>query len=202
MATDQTASIGRPRGFDADEALERAMLVFWEMGYEGATLAELTGAMGITRTSMYAAFGNKEQLFHQALQRYVDGPAGYLARALEMPTARQVAATFLTGSVLATTRPGSPAGCLAVQGSLAAGEAGRPARDALVTCREQTWSRLRDRFRRSVEEGDLTPDVDPGLLARYLLTMANGIAVQAAGGVGAEELRRVTEGALRHWPPF
>lgn len=194
-------TIGRPRGFDADEALERAMLVFWEQGYEGATLTDLTGAMGITRTSMYAAFGNKEELFHKALQRYSEGPASYVIRALEEPTAHQVAKAILTGSVCATTRQGSPAGCLAVQGSLAAGEVGRPARDALTAVREETWTRLRERFVKAAADGDLTTDTDPGLLARYLMTVSNGIAVQAASGVGTEELQRVADAALRQWPP-
>lgn len=117
METRQKASIGRPRGFDADEALEQAMRVFWEQGYEGAGLTDLTNAMGITRTSMYAAFGNKEALFRKALERYTEGPASYGARALEEPTARQVATAFLNGSVRATTRPDCPAGCLGVQGS-------------------------------------------------------------------------------------
>jgi AcrR family transcriptional regulator len=100
--------IGRPRGFDADEALERAMVVFWEQGYEGATLTDLTSAMGITKTSMYAAFGNKEELFGKTLERYAEGPAAYATRALEQPTAREVATAFLTGSVGACTRPARP----------------------------------------------------------------------------------------------
>lgn len=201
MNATKGTSIGRPRGFDIDEALERAMVVFWSQGYEGATLTDLTNAMGITRTSMYAAFGNKEELFHKALQRYLDGPGGYGLRALEESTARQVAQAFLMGSVDTTTRTGTPAGCLIVQGSLAAGDAGLAAHDALMLCREETWSLLRDRFRKAVDDGDLSPDTDPGLLARYLLTISNGIAVQAASGVGPEELRRVAEGALRNWPP-
>jgi AcrR family transcriptional regulator len=194
-------AIGRPRGFDADAALERAMLVFWEQGYEGATLADLTNAMGITRTSMYAAFGNKEELFLKALLRYTEGPAGYVLRALQEPTAREVAEAFLAGSVGTTTRPGSPAGCLSVQGSLAAGDAGRCARDALTSFRETGWARLRERFQQAVDDGDLAPDADPGLLARYLMTVGNGIAVQAASGVGSDELQRVADAALRQWPP-
>jgi AcrR family transcriptional regulator len=201
METIKGTSLGRPRGFDIDEALERAMLVFWEQGYEGATLTNLTDAMGITRTSMYAAFGNKEELFQAVLKRYREGPAGYLTLALEQPTARQVAEAFLAGGVRTTTRPGGPAGCMVVQGSLAAGDSGRPARDALILCREEAWSSLRDRFRKSVKDGDLTSDTDPGLLARYITTVANGIAVQAANGVGRKELQRVADAALRHWPP-
>jgi AcrR family transcriptional regulator len=193
--------IGRPRGFDADAALERAMLVFWEQGYEGASLSDLTAAMGITKTSMYAAFGNKEELFRKALERYEEGPAAYVARALRQPTARVVATAFLAGSVAATTRPGCPSGCLGVQGSLAAGEAGRTARDTLTAWRDEGRAHLRDRFRRAVDEGDLPADADPELLARYVMTVANGIAVQAAGGAGRDELRQVADVALRNWPP-
>lgn len=177
------------------------MMVFWEQGYEGASLADLTEAMGINRTSMYAAFGNKEDLFQAALQRYLEGPASYLSRALAEPTARQVAEAFLAGSVDVTTRAGSPHGCLTVQGSLAAGATGRAARQTLTACREETWLRLRDRFRAAVIEGDLPPDSDTDVLARYLLAMGNGIAVQAAGGVGRDELLAVARAAVRNWPP-
>ncbi|KAK1178190.1 TetR/AcrR family transcriptional regulator [Streptomyces sp. NBS 14/10] len=201
MQTQRKAPIGRPRGFDAEEALEQAMRVFWSQGYEGASLTDLTNAMGISRTSMYAAFGNKEDLFQKALQRYTDGPAAYAPRALEEPTARQVATAFLAGSVRATTRPDSPAGCLGVQGSLAAGEPGRGARDTLAAWRDNATSLLQERFQRAVDEGDLPAGTDPGLLARYLMTVGNGIAVQAAGGATRDDLQMVADMALRQWPP-
>ncbi|WP_280887240.1 TetR/AcrR family transcriptional regulator [Streptomyces sp. LBL] len=200
METQRKGPIGRPRGFDADEALEQAMRVFWEQGYEGASLTDLTHAMGITRTSMYAAFGNKEDLFGKALERYTEGPASYGARAMQEPTARQVAAAFLAGSVRATTHPGCPAGCLGVQGSLAAGDTGRQARDALIAWRDEHASLLRDRFQQAVDEGDLPRDTDPGLLARYLMTVTNGIAVQAAGGATRDDLQMVADMALQSWP--
>ncbi|MCL7380375.1 TetR/AcrR family transcriptional regulator [Streptomyces sp. 35G-GA-8] len=201
MKTGQKAPIGRPRGFDTEEALERAMRVFWEQGYEGASLTDLTGAMGINRTSMYAAFGNKEDLFRKCLERYTEGPASYGARALKEPTARQVATALLNGAVRATTGNDSPAGCLGVQGSLAAGEPGSNARDALAAWRDEHVSLLRDRFQQAVDEGDLPPDADPGLLARHLTTMANGIAVQAAGGITRDVLQQVADMTLRSWPP-
>jgi AcrR family transcriptional regulator len=194
------ALIGRPRGFDADEALEQAMLVFWEHGYEGASLSQLEAAMGITRTSMYAAFGNKEQLFRKALERYDAGPASYADRAMEQPTAREVATAFLAGAVTATTRPGGPAGCLGVQGALATGDAGRAAHDALIAWREDGGVRLRRRLQRALDEGDLPSDADPGQLARYVMTVAFGIAVQAAGGTPRAELQEVADVALRSWP--
>ncbi|MGW5863471.1 TetR/AcrR family transcriptional regulator [Streptomyces sp. NPDC055239] len=197
MEIQRKAPIGRPRGFDVDEALERAMRVFWEQGYEGASLADLTNAMGITRTSMYAAFGNKDELFRKALERYAEGPAAYVARALQESTAEQVATAFLGGSVRASTRPDCPTGCLGVQGALAVGDPGRNARDALTAWRGEGTALLRDRFRQAVDEGDLPNETDPGLLARYLMTVANGIAVQAAGGTTREDLQEVADMALR-----
>ncbi|WP_399886272.1 TetR/AcrR family transcriptional regulator [Streptomyces sp. BBFR51] len=201
METRQKGPIGRPRGFDADEALEQAMRVFWKQGYEGASLTDLTSAMGITRTSMYAAFGNKEDLFRKALERYEEGPAAYVARALLEPTAREVATAFLNGAVQVSTRPDCPPGCLGVQGSLAAGDTGLPVRDMLATWRNGGVSRLHDRFRRAIDDGDLTAGTDPVDLARYLMTIGNGIAVQAAGGATREDLQRVADLALRGWPP-
>lgn len=88
-----------------------------------------------------------------------------------------------------------------MQGVLAAGDLGRPARDTLIFWRDEARSRLRDRFQRAVDEGDLPPETDAGLLARYLMTMANGIAVQAAGGADHDELQQVADAALRNWPP-
>ena len=201
MSEGPKAPLGRPRTFDVDDALDRAMRVFWEQGFEGSSLTDLTEAMGITRTSMYAAFGNKEELFRRALQRYTEGPASYGLRALQLPTAREVAAAFLTGSVEATTNPDCPAGCLGVQGSLAAGAPAAEIRDTLAAWRRLPVPYLRERFQQAIDDGDLPPDSDPDLLARYVLTVSNGIAVQAATGVSSAELQQVADAALRNWPP-
>ncbi|MCZ4510077.1 TetR/AcrR family transcriptional regulator [Streptomyces sp. ActVer] len=200
METKQSGPIGRPRGFDADEALERAMLVFWEHGYEGASLACLTNAMGISTTSMYAAFGNKEALFRKALERYTEGPSAYLPRALEEPTALGVATAILAGTIRTTTRPAQPNGCLGVQSALTVSDAGREVRDLLVAWRDNGYSLVRERFQRAVDDGDLPPETDPGLLARYLTALGYGIAVQAASGVGRDELQEMADAALRNWP--
>src|SRR5881397_436962 len=114
---------GRPRAFDADKALDRALLVFWRKGYEGASLADLTRAMGINRPSLYAAFGNKEALFRRALDRYAEGPAAYVGEALNEPTARAVAERLLGGTIDLLSDPHNPHGCLVVQGALACSEA-------------------------------------------------------------------------------
>ncbi|MGP2442931.1 TetR/AcrR family transcriptional regulator [Streptomyces sp. JW3] len=200
METKESGPIGRPRGFDPDEALERAMLVFWQHGYEGASTATLTRAMGISTTSMYAAFGNKEKLFRKVLERYTEGPSAYLTRALEEPTARGAAAAVLAGVVRTTTRPAQPHGCLGVQSALATSDAGQEVCELLVAWRQDGCARVRDRFRRAVDEGDLPPETDPGLLARHLTTVAYGIAVQAASGVGRDELQELADAVLRNWP--
>jgi AcrR family transcriptional regulator len=200
METGKRRAAGRPRGFDPDAALERALLVFWEHGYEGASLATLTEAMGISTTSMYATFGNKEELFRKALERYTEGPSAYVARALEEPTAFDVATAIIAGTIRTTTRPAGPHGCLGVQGALATGDAGRGARDLLVDWRDDGYSTLRDRFGQAVDDGDLPPEADPAVLARYLTALAYGIAVQAASGVGRAELQEMADAALRAWP--
>lgn len=176
------------------------MLVFWEHGYEGASLAHLTNAMGISTTSMYAAFGNKEALFRKALERYTEGPSAYLPRALEEPTALGVATAILAGTVRTTTRPAQPNGCLGVQSALTVSDAGREVRDLLVAWRDNGYSLIRERFQRAVDDGDLPPETDPGLLARYLTALGYGIAVQAASGVGRDELQEMADAALRNWP--
>lgn len=200
METTRRRATGRPREFDADEALGRALLVFWEKGYEGASLSALTGAMGISTASMYATFGNKEQLFRKALERYEQGPSAHVVAALAAPTAREVATVLLEGTVRATTCPGQPHGCLGVQAALATGDAGREIRDLLSDWRNNGHTLLRERFQRAVDEGDLPPDTDAGLLARYVHVLQGGIAVEAASGVSGEELLAMVRAALRNWP--
>src|SRR5437667_11195046 len=117
----ETAALGRPRAFDPDVALERAMHVFWAKGYEGASLSNLTRAMRINRPSLYAAFGTKEELFCKVLDRYMDGPVAYFGQALAAPKAREVVEEIFLGTVRMADDPTVPAGCLMVEGALACG---------------------------------------------------------------------------------
>jgi AcrR family transcriptional regulator len=191
---------GRPREFDVGKALGRALKVFWRKGYEGASLADLTRAMGINRPSLYAAFGSKEGLFRQALDRYAAGPAAYVREALNEPTARAVAERLLGGALDLLTDRRNPRGCLLVQGALACGEAAESVRRELASRRASGEVAIRQRFERAQADGDLPADADPADLARYVVTVIRGMAVQAAGGASREDLGRVAAMALRAWP--
>ena len=191
---------GRPREFDVDQALDHALAVFWRKGYEGASLPDLTRAMGVNRPSLYAAFGNKEALFRRVLDRYAEGPAGCMREALNEPTARAVAERLLRGASDRLTDPRGPHGCLLVQGALACGEAAESVRQELASRRLAGEVAVRQRFERALADGDLPGDTDPADLARYVVTVIRGMAVQAAGGASRKDLRRVAEMALRAWP--
>jgi len=191
---------GRPREFDADEALDRALTVFWRRGYEGASLPELTKAMGISRPSMYAAFGNKESLFRKALDRYHARRAPWICAAMEKATAREVVETLLRSAADALTQPGCPHGCLTVQGALVCGDEAASIREELNARRAAGEAELRRRLERAVKEGDLPRKTDAADLARYVATVARGMSVQAAGGATRKELHRVVDMTMRAWP--
>jgi len=191
---------GRPRAFDPDAALERAMHVFWAKGYEGASLSDLTRAMRINRPSLYAAFGNKEQLFSKVLDRYMDGPLAYFGKALAAPRARDVVEQIFFGAARMAGDPRFPSGCLMVQGALAVGNAARSVQKETVGRRAASEVALRRRLQRAKREGDLPKNSDPAELARYVMTVLQGMAVQGANGAGRDQLRRVAQIALRAWP--
>lgn len=191
---------GRPREFDVDAALERAVDVFWRRGYEGTTLDDLTSAMGISRPSLYSAFGNKADTFRRALERYARVELAYVDEALAQPTAREVAEHYLRANAEAVTLPGRPPGCLSIQGGLAGHPNDQQIIDFLSASRRGGEARFTERFRRAVEEGDLPSTEDPAELARYLAAVTAGLAVQAAGGAERADLMAVAERALISFP--
>jgi AcrR family transcriptional regulator len=194
------AIMGRPREFCCEQALDSALQVFWRKGYEGASMSDLTEAMGITKPSLYAAFGNKEELFRKALDRYVDGPGGYFQVALQKPTAREVVTHVLYEAAEALTSADHP-GCLAVQGALSCGDAAETIKQELMARRAKGEADLRERFARAQAEGDLPANADAADLARYISAMLQGMAVQAAGGANHQQLRGIADMTLRSWPP-
>ena len=190
---------GRPREFDIDQSLDRAVQVFWRQGYEGTAISDLTEALGINRPSLYAAFGNKESLFRRALDRYAGRTARYVPESLEQPTARAVVEHLLRGAVDATTGRGTPRGCLGVQSALVCSPDNDPVRRKLASWRRAGEAATRARLIRAREEGDLPTGADPADLARWVTTVIQGISVQAAGGASRRQLHRVVEMTLRGW---
>ena len=192
-----SGKMGRPRGFCEEAALEAAMRVFWAKGYEGATLSDLTEAMGINRSSMYTTFGDKEALFRLAIARYAEGPAAYVRKALREPTARAVVEALLQGALELLTDSSHPRGCLSVQGALACGSAAEQAKQAMIEWRKHGEADIQRRLQQARKEGDLAKDVNPGDLARYVSTLLTGLGVQAANGATKADMTRVVEMALR-----
>lgn len=191
---------GRPREFDTEKALDAALLLFWRHGYEGASLAALTDAMGINVPSLYAAFGNKEQLFRKALDRYLQKPASYLPNALKEPSARGAAEKLMQGAIGMVMNPNHPDGCLLVHGALASGPVADSVRQELNRRRAGAEAAVRRRFERAIAERDLPSTVDAAKLARYIVTVIWGLSVQAAGGATRAQLKDVAEVAMQSWP--
>jgi AcrR family transcriptional regulator len=192
--------MGRPRAFDTDAALEKAMRLFWAKGYEGTSIADLTGTLGISKPSLYAAFGDKQSLFRAALERYAAGPAGYVAAALGKPTALEVARVLLSGAADLHTDFSNPGGCLTVNGAIASGDDAEPVRQALNAHRTAGLALLRRRFEQAKAQRDLPKDSDPAALARFVAAVVYGMAVLASGGASRKELEQVIRTAMKAWP--
>jgi AcrR family transcriptional regulator len=183
-----------------EDTLDRAMTVFWRHGYEGASMSELTAAMGINSPSLYACFGSKEGLFRAVLERYDERRKTFMEHVIAAPTAAEVAELFLHGvaEFAIDTSGKNPPGCLLLQSGLSCGDSEIP--DELARHRAEKEEALRARFEKARENGDLPKGTSPSALARYLMTVSNGICVQAASGASAEELQEVASIALMGWP--
>ncbi|WP_169949807.1 TetR/AcrR family transcriptional regulator [Microbispora sp. H11081] len=188
---------GRPRAFAEDEALDRAIRVFWEHGYEGASLSDLTAAMGINKPSLYIVFGSKEELFKRAVARYRDTYVAYAAGTLEEPTAYAVIESYLRAAVDALTGSDHPPGCLTIQGGLSCAPSNSGISEHLAGFRAVFEGELAQRLARAEKEGDLAPGTDTAALARFVVTLGQGLAVHAAAGAGREDLQAAVDVALR-----
>ena len=195
-----TKTRGRPREFDPDQALAKALRVFWQHGYEGASMAELTEAMGITKPSLYACFGNKEALFKKALDLYERDKLCYVGTALEAPTARGVAERLLIGALDAHCGSSDPQGCLGVISVVACGTEAASIRQEVIARRASSEAAIVERLERAKVEGDLPESADPKALAQYITTVMQGIAVKAQGASSRKDLQGVVDTFLTIWP--
>lgn len=191
---------GRPREFDVEEALDRAVEVFWRNGYEGTSIADLTAALGISRASLYVAFGSKEQLFRQVMDRYERRAGSYRKAAQEAGSLTEAVRLLMAGPVELHGDRRNPQGCLGVQGALATGSDAKAVRDDLAARRALGERGIRDRLLRAQAEGELAAAARPAELARYLSALIYGMAVLAADGAQREDLEGVAKIALQAWP--
>lgn len=192
--------MGRPRGFDPEKSLDAALGVFWRKGYEGTSYTDLTQAIGVEKPAIYSAYGNKESLFRKVLQRYYDHYQGYLPEALALPTAHEVVARILEGSIDLNTRYPEHRGCLVINGCLAASDDAEPVRNALIEARMQAHALILSRFERARDEGDLPETSSPEALTTLLTALLHGLAVQAKAGFSADQLRAAANAAMASWP--
>lgn len=200
MTTETKKVRGRPRVFDPDEALDKALQIFWNRGYEGTSLAELTEALGVNKPSLYAAFGNKEALFMKALSKYTTGPVAFVRDVINEPTSHAVAKRFLYDAADFLTEPSHPKGCMVVQGALSGGESAEMVKKVLIQYRAAYENLLTKRFEQAKQDGDLSSDANPQALAKYLATLHQGMSVQATSGASKDELLAIADLALSVWP--
>ncbi|MFD3460607.1 TetR/AcrR family transcriptional regulator [Nocardia fluminea] len=191
------AERGRPRGFDREVALRRAMEVFWELGYDGASMSDLTAAMGINSPSLYAAFGDKEALFRAAVELYGRTEGSHTARALrEQPTAYAAIEAMLRDNIATYTDPSLPNGCMVVLAGATYATRTASVREFLAEARSRTTADIRARLDRGVIDGDLAPETETASLAMLYSTVLYGLSIQARDGVSPDELSAAVDSAL------
>jgi AcrR family transcriptional regulator len=191
---------GRPREFDIDDALERALRLFWRKGYEGTSLSDLTEAIGVTRPSLYAAFGNKEALFLAALDRYDAGPGSFFPAAMRAATARDCVERILRGAADLHANGGNPPGCLMVHGALVGGDESDRVRQETRRRRVRFREAIQERLERGQAAGELAAGTDCAALGHFFAAVVRGLAIESATGATGTELHQIVGIAMSTWP--
>lgn len=192
---------GRPRALDRDKALETALQLFWRHGYEGTSIADLTEAMGVAPPSLYSAFGSKERLYQEALDRYRASYGSFTERALaEEPTARRAIERLLRDAVRVYSAGPEPLGCMLAAGALTCSAEHKEIAAALAQRRLSAIAAIKSRFDRAMAEGELAPSTDTMALAAYYGAVVQGLSIQARDGVAPEVLTSLVDVALGVWP--
>jgi len=191
---------GRPLSFDRDAALHKAMLLFWEHGYEATSLNDLTSALGVTPSSIYSAFGDKKGLFFDAVGLYLSGPVTLEAMLAQAPSARAAVQTMLEGAAVAFTGEETPSGCLLASAALSCSDSAADVRQTLAAIRQNMEAQLRDRIVVGVTRQELLPAVDADALAGMVMAFIQGMSTAARDGAPREKLLRIAAAALAAWP--
>ena len=192
--------MGRPREFDEDDVLEKAMHVFWEKGFDSSSLADLQEATGLTKSSLYKAFESKEGLFRRVVDRYNTNHLSFRSKALAQPTPRMIAEALLEGIVDLHTGKKTPSGCLVTFSALACSVEARPLAQELSESRNQFERRLRIRLDEVGHAGSFPAGMNAADAASFLTTFIQGLAVQARGGATRRELRHLVAAVMQGWP--
>jgi AcrR family transcriptional regulator len=192
---------GRPRSFDRDRALDTAVSVFWEHGYEATSISLLTGALGIGAPSLYAAFGDKETLFTEALELYLRTYAAFTQHALaEEPRARDAVERLLRDAAAAYTRPDRPHGCLLISATTNCSPQSADVAARLRALRATSARAIEDKIAAAVRAGELPARTDPRALASFYGATLQGMSAQARDGATQSDLEQIADTALRAWP--
>ena len=192
---------GRPREFDREEGLRRAMLLFWKLGYEVTSMADLRASLGITQASLYAAYGNKESLFREAVDLYVRTDGNTTIRALSRPgMARDAIHAMLQDAVDTFTAHAAPGGCLLVLGAINCTVENKAVQDHLAGLRQGTLETITRRLKQAQHEGEFSGDVHVINLAGYYAMVLHGLSVPARDGASREELTQIVNLAMTIWP--
>lgn len=191
---------GRPLSFDRDHALQQAMLQFWQSGYETTSVSDLTSAMGITPPSLYAAFGDKQRLFLEAMHLYAGSPYAMDEALSEAATALDAVRTMMTTAAYAFTGETTPKGCLLASATASGSSASRDVQQAVSNIRLAIRRRIADRIALDVERGLLPKDADPHALAAMVVAVIQGMSVLARDGVERQVLLDLAELSIAGWP--
>ena len=191
---------GRPKSFDRNTALEQAMLVFWDRGFEATGVDDLARAMGISTSSLYATFGGKEDLFHASLDHYQGGRGHYTNSAMDGPPARDCFRNLFETSAIELTRSDQPRGCMLALALPTCSPEMEPLRVKMNERRGVSLHRFVERLRKAAKEGEIDSSCDTSSLALFFLTTLQGMSIQARTGASRDKLMKVGLLAMRAWP--
>jgi AcrR family transcriptional regulator len=187
-------------GFDRDAALHQAMLLFWRHGYEATSVSDLTKAMGITPPSLYTAFGDKKQLFLEALQLYTSGSVTSQSIIDEAQTAREAAVGLLRASAIGFTGETTPAGCLLASSAISCSSGAEDVRKAVSAIRLKIEKRLRNKINQDRGISKPRQNTDSDVLAGYIMAVIQGMSTLARDGATRQKLLSVASLAILVWP--